>query len=179
MNIELAERAIYNFLCAMDQDMTKEGLMETPKRFTRYFSKFLSPEKFKFTTFAGEGYDEMIIQKQIAFTSLCEHHLLPFSGQGYIAYIPGKKIIGLSKLARTLEYYSSALQNQERITQQVAKRLFEVLEPLGVAVVLEAEHSCMSIRGVKQHGSKTVTSCLLGCFKDDLKCKNEFLNLIK
>lgn len=180
MNIEKAEKAVHDFLLAMGQDVEREGLRDTSKRYVKYFSEFLNPEKFKFTIFEGEGYDQMIIQKNITFTSLCEHHLLPFSGVGHIAYIPNEKqIIGISKLARMLEWYSSNLQNQERITQQVAKRLFKELNPLGVAVVLEAEHSCMSIRGIKKLDSKTITSCLLGCFKEELAPRQEFMNLIK
>ena len=121
----------------------------------------------------------MIVQKNIPFHSLCEHHIAPFFGEGVIAYIPNKKIVGLSKLARTLETYARRLQNQERITTQVAEFLWDTLEPKGVAVSLTAKHMCMEMRGVRKHNTWTTTSKLLGRFKDDTDTRNEFLNLIK
>ena len=156
----------------------REGLKETPKRYIKFLNEFLSPPAFNFTTFDAEGTDEMIVQTNIPFYSLCEHHLAPFYGVGHIAYIPDKKIVGLSKLARTLELYSRRFQNQERITTQIAERLMKELKPVGVAVVLKAKHLCMSMRGVKKHDTYTTTSKMIGVFKDDLNARNEFLNLV-
>ena len=142
------------------------------------FDEFLNPPKFAMTTLDAEKTDEMIVQLDIPFYSFCEHHLLPFFGKGYIAYIPDKKIVGLSKLARTLETFSRRLQNQERITNQVADYLQENLQAKGVAVVLKARHMCMEMRGVKTSDTNTVTSKLLGYFRTDERTRAEFLNLI-
>ncbi|MDB9801075.1 GTP cyclohydrolase I FolE [Flavobacteriaceae bacterium] len=161
------------------EDSNREGLLDTPKRFVKFFKEFLNPPKWDCTTFEGEGYDEMIVQTNIPFHSLCEHHIAPFFGTGTIAYIPNKRIVGLSKLARTLETYSRRLQNQERITSQVAEFLWKELEPQGVAVQLTAKHMCMEMRGVKKHDTYTTTTKLLGAFKDDLNCRQEFLQAIK
>jgi len=160
-------------------DTDREGMKETPKRYLKFLKEFLSPPAFEFTTFDAEGTDEMIIQTNIPFYSLCEHHLAPFFGVGHIAYIPSGKIVGLSKLARTLDCYSRRFQNQERITTQIAERIQKELSPKGVAVVLKAQHLCMAMRGVKKHETWTMTSKMLGAFKDDLNCRNEFLQLIK
>lgn len=161
------------------EDTDREGLKETPKRFVKFFNEFLNPPDWNCTTFEGEGYDEMIVQTDIPFHSLCEHHIAPFFGYGYIAYIPDKRIVGLSKLARTLETYSRRLQNQERITTQVAEFLWETLQPKGVAVVLKAKHMCMEMRGVKKHDTFTTTSKMMGVFHEDHKARGEFLQLIK
>jgi len=163
----------------LGEDPTREGLKETPKRYLKFMREFLSPPEFNFTVFDSEGMDEMIVQTNIPFHSLCEHHIAPFFGVGHIAYIPDGKIVGLSKLARTLETYSRRLQNQERITMQIADRLMEELQPKGVAVVLKAQHMCMSMRGVKKHDTYTTTSKMVGYFKEDEKARNEFLQLIK
>jgi len=160
-------------------DINREGLRETPKRYIKFLTEFLNPPEFNFTTFDAEGMDQMILQTGIPFHSLCEHHLAPFFGVGHIAYIPKNKIVGLSKLARTLDTYSRRFQNQERITMQVGQRLMEELDPVGVAVVLEAEHMCMSMRGVKKHDTNTKTSFVWGMFKDDISCRNEFMKLIE
>ena len=160
-------------------DYGREGLVDTPKRYIQFLDEFLNPPQFKFTSFESEGYDEMIIQKDIQFYSLCEHHLAPFFGVAHVAYIPDKKIVGLSKLARTVELYSRRFQNQERITALIAERLTHELAPHGVAVVLEAEHLCMTMRGVKKRGTTTMTSKLMGQFKTDLNTRQEFLNLLK
>ena len=159
-------------------DCNREGLKRTPERFINFYKEFLNPPEFNFTTFESEGYDEMIIVKDIPFYSLCEHHLAPFHGKAHVAYVPGAKIVGLSKLARTVEYYSRRFQNQERITKQVAERLHKELNPQGVGVVIEAEHMCMSMRGVKKPHAKTKTSKLIGAFKNDQSCRNEFIKLI-
>lgn len=156
----------------------REGLKETPKRYIKFLKEFLSPPEFNFTTFDAEGTDEMIVQKQIPFYSLCEHHLAPFFGVAHVAYIPNGKIVGLSKLARCVDLYSRGFQNQERITTQIADRLMKELDARGVAVVLEAQHLCMSMRGVKKPGVPTITSKMVGLFKEDLNCRNEFLNFI-
>ena len=160
-------------------DANREGLRDTPKRYIKFLKEFLDTPEFNFTTFDAEGTDEMIIQTNIPFYSLCEHHLAPFFGHAHIAYIPNGKIVGLSKLARTLDLYSHNFQNQERITTQVAERLMKELDAKGVAVVLTAQHMCMSMRGVQKHDTWTTTSKMVGYFKDDHKARGEFLDLIK
>ena len=159
-------------------DGNREGLRDTPRRYVKFLREFLSPAEFKFTTFDAEGTDEMVLVKDIEFHSLCEHHLAPFFGKGHVAYIPNKRIVGISKLARCLDWYARGMQNQERITKQVAERLMEELDPIGVAVVLEAHHTCMSMRGIKKQQSMTMTSCMKGIFKEDINARNEFLKLI-
>lgn len=159
-------------------DGNREGLRDTPRRYVKFLREFLSPPPFEFTTFSSEGMDQMIVQRDIEFHSLCEHHLAPFYGKGHIAYIPHRKIVGLSKLARCLDLYARGFQNQERITMQVADRLMEELSPIGVAVVIEAHHTCMSMRGIKKQGAMTTTSAMRGVFKDDINARNEFLKLI-
>jgi len=177
--IETVEDNVTRLLQYFGEDVNREGLQETPKRFVKFFREFLNPPKWNCTSFEGEGYDEMIVQTNIPFHSLCEHHIAPFFGYGTIAYIPNKRIVGLSKLARTLETFARRLQNQERITTQVAEFLWNELDPLGVAVQLTAKHMCMEMRGVKKHDTHTTTTKLLGVFKDDINAKNEFLNSIK
>ena len=176
---ETVEDNVRRLLQYFGEDATREGLLETPKRFIKFFKEFLNPPEWNCTTFEGEGYDEMIVQTNIPFHSLCEHHIAPFFGTGTIAYIPNKRIVGLSKLARTLETYSRKLQNQERITMQVAEFLWNELEPQGVAVQLTAKHMCMEMRGVKKHDTFTTTTKLIGIFKTDSSARQEFLNSIK
>jgi len=176
---ETVEDNVARLLQYFGEDITREGLQETPKRFVKFFKEFLSPPEWNCTSFEGEGYDEMIVQTNIPFHSLCEHHIAPFFGTGTIAYIPNKRIVGLSKLARTLETFARRLQNQERITTQVAEFLWNELEPKGVAVQLTAKHMCMEMRGVKKHDTWTTTTKLLGYFKEDAEARNEFLNSIK
>jgi GTP cyclohydrolase I len=163
----------------LGEDVTREGLQMTPKRFIKFMREFLHPPKFEFTVFDAEGTDEMIVQTNIPFYSLCEHHVAPFFGVGTIAYVPDNKIIGLSKLGRTLDLYANKLQNQERITTQIAQRLQDELSPKGVAVSLKAQHLCMCMRGVKKHDTWTTTTKLLGVFKDDPKARNEFICYLK
>jgi GTP cyclohydrolase I len=163
----------------LGEDPNREGLKETPKRYIKFLKEFLTPKEFNFTTFDAEDTDEMIVQTNIPFYSLCEHHTAPFFGVGHIAYIPDKKIIGLSKLARTLDLYANRFQNQERITTQVAQRLQDELSPRGVAVSLKAQHLCMCMRGVKKHDTWTTTTKLIGRFKHDEKARAEFLSMIK
>ncbi len=176
---ETVEDNVKRLLQYFGEDVNREGLKDTPKRYVKFFKEFLNPPKWNCTTFKGEGYDEMIVQTNIPFHSLCEHHIAPFFGEGHIAYIPNERIVGLSKLARTLETYSRRLQNQERITTQVAEFLWKELQPKGVAVVLKAKHMCMEMRGVKKHDTNTTTSKMMGSFKEDYKARTEFLNLIK
>lgn len=159
-------------------DPKREGLRDTPRRYVKFLREFTSPEPFKFTAFDAEGTDEMIVQTGIPFYSLCEHHMAPFFGTAHIAYIPNGKIVGLSKLARCLDHYARRLQNQERITTQVAERLMSELTPKGVAVVLQAEHLCMAMRGVCKHDTLTKTSKMLGAFREDHKARAEFFGLI-
>lgn len=171
------ERSVKNILAKFD-DPEREGLRDTPRRYINFLQEFLKTPKFKFTTFDAEGYDQMIIQTNIPFYSLCEHHLAPFFGVGHIAYIPEKRIVGLSKLARVLDMFARRLQNQERVTKQTAEYLKRNLQPKGVAVALKAQHLCMSMRGIKKHDTWTVTSEVDGVFRDNISCRNEFLTLI-
>jgi len=166
-------------LALLGENVEREGLKETPKRYVKFMKEFLEPKEFNFTCFDDEGVDEMILQKNIPFYSLCEHHTAPFFGTANIAYIPNGKIVGLSKLARTVDLYANRFQNQERITTQIAERLQKELNPLGVAVTLNAQHLCMCMRGVKKHDTWTMTSKLIGLFKTEDRVRNEFLNLIK
>jgi len=162
---------------SLDDNPDREGLIDTPRRYESFLREFLSPEDFSPTVFTSEGYDEMIVQRNIAFYSMCEHHLLPFFGTATVAYIPGDKIIGLSKLARTVDYFSRRLQNQERVTMQIADFLNNELSPKGVGVVLTARHLCMEMRGIEKPGAETTTSCLRGLFKTDASTRSEFLDL--
>lgn len=163
----------------LGEDVKREGLKDTPKRYIKFLKEFLTPKEFNFTTFDAEGTDEMIIQTNIPFYSLCEHHIAPFFGVANVAYIPKNRIVGLSKLARVVDLYANRLQNQERITTQIVERLMNELEPLGVAVSMKAQHLCMCMRGVKKHDTWTTTSKMSGVFRDDLNARNEFLNYIK
>ena len=175
MNIENNIKELLEFL---GENSNREGLKDTPKRYIKFWKEFLSPPQFKMTTFSAEGYDQMIVQTNIPFYSVCEHHLAPFFGEGHIAYLPDKKIVGLSKLARTLETFSRRLQNQERITNDIVDFLVKELEPKGVGCILKAKHMCMEMRGVKKHNTYTTTSALRGLFLEQ-DVKQEFLKLIK
>jgi len=171
------EDNIVRLLETLGEDASREGLRDTPKRVMKFYREFLSPDKFNFTTFEGESYDEMIIQKDIPFFSLCEHHLAPFFGTATVAYIPDGKIVGLSKLARTVDLFARRLQNQERITSQIAEKLQEELSPQGVAVTLKARHFCMEMRGIKTHDVTTSTTKLIGAFRDKPEARAEFLSI--
>lgn len=164
-------------LIGLGEDVNREGLKDTPKRYLKFLKEFLQPKEFEFTTFSAEGADEMIIQTNIPFYSLCEHHVAPFFGTATVAYLPNNKIAGLSKLARTVDLYANRLQNQERITTQIAQRISNELTPKGVAVTLKAQHLCMCMRGVKKHNTHTITSKMTGAFKNDWNCRNEYLKL--
>jgi GTP cyclohydrolase I len=180
IDLAAAERAVAALLVALGQDPGREGLRDTPRRVARSYQELLSPVPFTLTTFPNdEEYDELVVARDIPFHSLCEHHLLPFSGVAHVAYLPGDRIVGLSKLARVVEHCARGLQVQERLTSQVADRLEAALEPWGVGVVLEAEHSCMSLRGVAKPGSSTVTSALRGIVRDDPRTRAEFLSLTR
>jgi GTP cyclohydrolase I len=178
-NLEKIADHVKSILTLLGEDTQREGLQNTPLRYAKALTEIVNPKPFEFTTFDSEGTDEMVIVTGIPFYSLCEHHLLPFYGVGHIAYIPTDKIIGLSKLPRTLDLYASGFQNQERITKQVALRLQTELNPKGVAVTLQATHLCMCMRGVKKHDTQTTTSKMLGVFKENSNCRNEYLNLIR
>ena len=172
------ERAAADLLRALGADVDADSLEETPRRVADAYAELLTPQPFRATTFPNhDGYDELIVARSIPFHSLCMHHLLPFQGVAHIGYLPGDRIIGLSKLGRVVEYFSRDLQIQERLTTQVAGWLQRELEPKGVGVVLEAEHLCMSLRGVQKLGAKTVTSALRGLIRDDARSRQEFLAL--
>jgi GTP cyclohydrolase IA len=175
IDLHAAEDAVRDLLTALGQDAGSEHLRETPRRVAAAYAEMLTSEPFTLTTFPNEeGYDELVLAKNLPLQSLCEHHLLPFHGVAHIGYLPGSRILGLSKLARILERFSRGLQVQERLTKQVADCLQETLEPKGVAVVLEAEHECMSLRGVRAHGTRTVTSALHGLLRDNPATRAEF-----
>jgi GTP cyclohydrolase IA len=172
------QQAARELLRALGADVDAEGLQETPRRMADAYSELLTPQPFRPTTFPNEdGYDELIVARSIPFHSLCMHHLLPFHGVAHIGYLPGEGIIGLSKLGRVVELFARDLQIQERMTTQIAGWLQRELEPKGVGVVLEAEHTCMSLRGVQKLGAKTVTSALHGLVRDDARTRQEFLAL--
>lgn len=171
-----AEDNIIRILEYINENPNREGLKDTPRRYLKFLKEFLNPPEFNFTTFTDTDVDQMIVMTDIPFFSMCEHHMAPFFGTAKIGYIPNGKIVGLSKLARTLELYSRRLQNQERITRLVAERLTKELDPLGVGVQLTAEHLCMSMRGVKKPGSKTTTTHLTGLFREGV-VRNEFLDV--
>jgi GTP cyclohydrolase IA len=172
------ERAARELLRALGADVEDEALQETPRRVADAYTELLTPHPFRPTTFPNEdGYDELIVARAIPFHSLCMHHMLPFHGVAHVGYLPGERIIGLSKLGRVVEYFSRDLQIQERLTTQVADWLERELEPKGVGVVLEAEHLCMSLRGVQKLGATTVTSALRGLVRTDPRTRQEFLAL--
>ncbi len=178
IDVAAVARAVHDMLLALGQDLTDESLQDTPRRVAATYAELLQPSSFNLTTFPNdEQYDEMVIARGIPFSSLCEHHLLPFVGVAHVAYLPGERILGLSKLARVVELFARRLQVQERLTTQVARWLQEHLDPKGVGVVLEAEHTCMSIRGVRAPGARTVTSALHGRLRNDPRTRAEFLAL--
>ena len=155
-------------------------LVETPRRVADAFAEMLTGPQFDLTTFPNDdGYDELVLATALPVRSLCEHHLLPFSGVAHIGYLPGERILGLSKLARVLDLFARDLQVQERLTQQVADWLRDNLAPRGVGVVIEAEHLCMSLRGVRAAGSRTITSALHGLLRDDVRSRAEFFSLAR
>jgi GTP cyclohydrolase I len=180
----LAEELVRDLLGQIGEEPDRPGLAGTPKR-VRQSLAFLTqgytqdPVEVLGSAIFEEPYDEMVVVKDIEFYSLCEHHLLPFFGKAHVAYIPNGRIIGLSKLPRLVEVFSRRLQVQERLTTQIAETLCELLQPRGVGVVIEASHLCMMMRGVEKQASATVTSCLLGSFKEDSRTREEFLSLVR
>jgi GTP cyclohydrolase I len=178
VDIPAAEKAVTDLLVALGRDPSAEHLSDTPRRVARSYAELLTPREFELTTFPNdEGYDELVLAKDIPVQSLCEHHLLPFHGVAHVGYLPGERILGLSKLARIVEHFARDLQVQERLTKQVADRLQEDLNPKGVGVVIEAEHLCMSLRGVRATGSRTVTSAVHGLLRQDARSRQEFFAL--
>ena len=178
VDLERATHAVSDLLEALGMDRSADGLAATPARVARAYAELLTPEPFSATTFANdEGYDELVVARAIPFASLCEHHLLPFSGLAHVAYLPDERLLGLSKLARVVDHFARRLQVQERLTAQVANFIAATVQPKGVGVVLEAEHLCMSLRGVRTSGTRTVTSALKGLVRDDPRTRAEFLSL--
>ncbi len=179
-----AEEAFKTILTWIGEDPNREGLLETPKRVVKAFKEYFkgyhqdaSAELLK--TFGDvEGYDDMVVEKNITLESHCEHHMAPIIGVAHIAYIPNKKVVGLSKLARTVEVFSKRLQTQERLTMQIAKTLMNALDAKGVAVTIDAAHQCMTMRGIKKEKATTVTNYYLGSFKEDLSYQNRYLRYI-
>jgi GTP cyclohydrolase I len=173
-----AERAARDLLLALGADTEHDGMRDTPRRMVDAYVEMLTPEPFNFTTFPNDAdYDELIVVRDIPFQSLCMHHVLPFHGVAHVGYLPRERIVGLSKLARVVELFARELQLQERVTTQIASWLQDQLDPKGVGVVLEAEHLCMSLRGVQKPGARTVTSALYGLVRDDGRTREEFLSL--
>jgi GTP cyclohydrolase IA len=179
VDLARAAEAVEDLLEALGVDTSAEALADTPGRVARAYAEMLTPEPFHATTFPNdEGYDELVVVNSIPFSSLCEHHLLPFHGEAHLAYLPGDRLVGLSKLPRLVEYMAGRLQVQERLTTQIADWLSDELEPRGVGVVIEAEHECMTRRGVKATGTRTVTSSLRGLIRDDARTRAEFMALV-
>lgn len=179
VDLVAAESAAADLLEALGADVGSEHLRETPRRVAHAYAELLTPMPFNATTFPNEeAYDELVLVRDIPFQSLCAHHLLPFHGTAHIAYLPGERVIGLSKLGRIVDLFARDLQVQERLTTQVADWLEERLEPRGVGVIVQAEHLCMSLRGVQKPGALTVTSALRGIVRDDPRTRQEFLSLV-
>ena len=179
-----AEEAIKKLLAWIGEDPSREGLIETPKRVVKAFKEYFkgyhqNAEKDLSKTFGDvDGYDDMVIEKNITLESHCEHHMAPIIGVAHVSYIPNKKVVGLSKLARTVEIFSKRLQTQERLTMQIAKTLMSALDAKGVAVTIDAAHQCMTMRGIKKEKATTVTNYFLGSFKEDLSIQNRYLKYI-
>ena len=182
---EEAEKAIKTILKYIGEDPNREGLIETPKRvikaFEEYFGGYLiNPDNYLEKTFGDvEGYDDMVIQKNISIHSHCEHHMAPIIGVVHVAYIPSEKVVGLSKLARVVDAYARRLQTQERLTMQIANSIFKGLKSHGSAVSIDAEHQCMSTRGIRKEGATTITNYFTGVFRDSQNLQKRFLTYIK
>jgi GTP cyclohydrolase I len=179
VDLAAAERAAADLLAALGADPDSDHLRDTPRRVAKAYAELLTSAAFNATTFPNEArYDELVLVRDIPFRSLCAHHMLPFFGTVHVAYLPGDEIVGLSKLGRVVDLFARDLQIQERLTAQVADWLEEHLAPRGVGVIAEAEHLCMSLRGVQKPGALTVTSALRGVVKDDARTRQEFLSLV-
>jgi GTP cyclohydrolase I len=180
VDVDAAERAAGEFLRALGIRTDSESLRETPGRMARAYAELFTTPEFDLTTFPNdEGYDELVLARSIPLRSVCEHHLLPFIGVAHVGYLPGERILGLSKLARVVGHFAARPQVQERLTKQVAGWLQENLAPAGVGVVVEAEHTCMTLRGIRAAGSTTVTSALLGTLREDPRSRQEFFALTR
>lgn len=178
VDLAAAERAAGEFLAALGIELGAEGLRETPGRMARAYAELFDSPPFRLTTFPNDqGYDELVVARDIPFRTVCEHHLLPFAGVAHVGYLPGERILGLSKLARLVEHYAARPQTQERLTKQIADSLATRLQPRGTGVVLAAEHTCMTLRGVRARGATTITSALLGSLRADARSRAEFLAL--
>jgi len=179
-DLDAAQQAAAQFLTALGLDLSSEALAETPARMARAYAELLTPRHFRPTTFPNdEGYDELVLARSIPFRSVCEHHLLPFTGVAHVGYLPRARILGLSKLARVVEHFAHRPQVQERLTKQVADWLQDQLAPAGVGVLIEAEHLCMTLRGVRAAHATTVTSTLLGTLRSDPRSRAEFFALAR
>ena len=183
INKDKVNEAVKLLIEAIGEDELREGLVDTPDRIARMYTEIFAgydedPKEILSKTFAAEN-NEMVLEKDITFYSMCEHHMMPFFGKAYIAYIPNGRVVGISKLARCVEVYAKRLQIQEQMTAQIADAIYEILDAKGVMVMIEAEHLCMSMRGVKKPGSKTVTYVCRGAFEKDENLKNLFFNMVK
>jgi GTP cyclohydrolase I len=179
VDLVAAELAAADLLAALGIDLDQDGLRETPGRMARAYAELFSARPFQLTTFPNdEGYDELVLARGIPFRTVCEHHLLPFAGVAHVGYLPNDRILGLSKLARVVEHFAARPQTQERLTRQIADHLEANLHPRGVGVVLDAEHTCMTLRGVRAIGATTLTSALLGTLRADSRSRAEFLSLV-
>lgn len=178
VDLAAAERAAADFLLALGVELDRDGLVETPARMARAYAELFEVRSFRLTTFPNdEGYDELVLAQAIPFRTVCEHHLLPFAGVAHVGYLPGERIVGLSKLARTVDHLAARPQTQERLTRQVTDLLAAHLRPRGVGAVLEAEHTCMTLRGARAVGARTVTSSLRGELRTDAHARAEFFAL--
>jgi GTP cyclohydrolase IA len=180
VDLRAAEKAAADLLAALGLPVDSDEMLETPRRMAHAYAEMLDVPSFDLTTFANtEGYDEMVLVEGIPVRSLCEHHMLPFVGVAHVGYLPGDRILGLSKFARLVDFYAHRAQTQERLTKQIAEHLQTQLSPRGVGVVIEAEHSCMSLRGARAEGARTLTSALFGHLREDPSARAEFLALTR
>ncbi len=179
-DLRAAEKAAADLLTALGLAIDSDEMAETPRRMAHAYAEMLTVPAFDCTTFANtENYDELVLVQDIPVRSLCEHHMLPFVGVAHVGYLPGDRILGLSKFARMVDFFAQRPQTQERLTKQIAEHLEHQLSPVGVGVVVEAEHTCMSLRGVRAAGARTVTSALFGTLREDASARAEFLSLTR
>jgi GTP cyclohydrolase I len=180
LDLVAAEKAAADLLVALGQPIDGPDMVDTPRRMAHAYAEMLSVDAFDLTTFPNaEEYDELVLVEDIPLRSLCEHHMLPFVGVAHIGYLPADRILGLSKFARVVDWFSHRTQTQERLTKQIAEHLQQHLAPRGVGVVVEAEHTCMTLRGVRAHGTRTVTSALFGALRENPSSRAEFLSLAR